>query len=412
MCSFMMKDSGKDYRKEILSGLSVKLHRRLIKYGQTKISRRIALKATELYRNYEKTNADLHIKQQINEAAGRLAELGYITIERLSYSDDIIKLYLIEEKFHDIECYLEQHYGITARHYLITELRQLMTDYQHKGQLTAFYCAKLNDFIENSVAEIDIKREQELLAMLAFIQSNDKVFYVREVSMLVYGTSKYFEDYRYDAICKIIKEAVAEAGRFPFFNDNILEEYHIFNVEQELCIKGDFIIELEGDTLKTKMLRGGISLSSKDIPAIKRITANTSNILTIENKTAFYRFEHGDYSTMYLGGYAGQYQILFLKKLYMDNPGLSYHHFGDIDVGGLLIHRHLCNMTAIKFQLFCMGVQELNALEYKHCLQELTEHDIERMAGLKDDPIYQEVAGEMLRRKVKLEQEIVCCTQF
>ena len=58
---------------------------------------------------------------------------------------------------------------------------------------------------------------------------------------------------------------------------------------------------------------------------------------------------------MYLGGFANRYQIEFLKKVVLNNPNVRYCHFGDIDIGGFLIHKHLCRETLKNFELYCMG---------------------------------------------------------
>lgn len=405
----MPKNKEKDYVQEILAQFLKKYYVREVKHQEIN-TRRIILKVGEVYRDYEKNNSDLQLKVQINEAVQKLEALQFISVDYLLYSDDVIKMYLNENMIKNIQGYMEINYGITARHYLLEEIRKLIKEYRNKGEITYFYCEKLNHLIENSAAEVDINKEREILKMLAFIQNNEKDFYVREVSMMVYGSSKYFEEYRYDGICNIIREAdrslLTEHGN----NDEILRQYHISAVEQEIFIKGDYTIELDNYTLETKHFYGGISLSSKDIQQIKRITVNTGNIITIENKTAFYRFVQNDYSTIYLGGYANRHQIVFLKRLYEDNSNLTYFHFGDIDVGGFLIHQHLCNTTGVQFKLFCMGVRELNAPEYKECLVKLTDNDIERIASLKNNSLYKEVIVEMLNKNAKLEQEIICFT--
>ncbi len=68
--------------------------------------------------------------------------------------------------------------------------------------------------------------------------------------------------------------------------------------------------------------------------------------MTIENKTSFQRLRDGDSAMMYLGGFANRHQIEFLKKVISDNPNVRYYHFGDIDIGGFLIRKHLCRETA------------------------------------------------------------------
>ncbi len=91
---------------------------------------------------------------------------------------------------------------------------------------------------------------------------------------------------------------------------------------------------------------------------------------TIENKTSFQRLKDEDTATMYLGGFANKHQIEFLKKVISDNPFVKYYHFGDIDIGGFLIHKHLCRETAKKFDLYCMGIQQLHDMRFRYCLRE------------------------------------------
>ena len=97
----------------------------------------------------------------------------------------------------------------------------------------------------------------------------------------------------------------------------------------------------------------------------------------------------------------------FLKKVFADNPDLIYHHFGDIDAGGLYIHEHLCRVTDIPFQMYRMSRTELEDVRFQHCLRPLTEQDRIRLKSLEQKQEYQELAEYMLKRNVKLEQEIV-----
>lgn len=225
----------------------------------------------------------------------------------------------------------------------------------------------------------------------------------------VYGSSKHFENKRYDSVCNIIREAGECGINIHESNDEIMGHFHISNVEQEVCIKGDYVISWDDHTLETKYFAGGISLSSKDILQIKSIKVNAPGVMTIENKTAFYRFDQEKYATVYLGGFANRHQVEFLKKLFEYNPHLMYYHFGDIDVGGFLIHQHLCSATGIGFQMFCMGVSELKNPKYQGCLVELTDKDLQRIQGLTMVGDYAQIVEVMLEKRVKLEQEIVCC---
>lgn len=129
--------------------------------------------------------------------------------------------------------------------------------------------------------------------------------------------------------------------------------------------------------------------------------------MTIENKTSFQRLRDGDSAMMYLGGFANRHQIEFLKKSFPENPDIRYYHFGDIDIGGFFIHKHLCRETSKKFELYCMGIQQLCDTRFGHCLRELTDNDMSRIEILMEEEPYSEVLKYMQEHNVKLEQEIV-----
>ena len=119
------------------------------------------------------------------------------------------------------------------------------------------------------------------------------------------------------------------------------------------------------------------------------------------------RCKEADTAYFYLGGYANRFQRDFLKRIYEDNPGVQYFHFGDIDAGGFYIHENLCRITGIPFELYRMSVNELQDPRYKSCLLSLTLNDRRRLRTLAGYDIYQETVKYMLAQDVKLEQEIV-----
>ena len=59
-------------------------------------------------------------------------------------------------------------------------------------------------------------------------------------------------------------------------------------------------------------------------------------------------------SKMYilLHSYYLQNQTEFLRKVIAHNPDVRYEHFGDIDIGGFLIHKHLCREASKDFELY------------------------------------------------------------
>ena len=139
----------------------------------------------------------------------------------------------------------------------------------------------------------------------------------------------------------------------------------------------------------------------------KRQSVNAESVMTIENKTSFQRLRNGKFAMMYLGGFANRDQIEFLKKVISDNPNIKYYHFGDIDIGGFLIHKHLCRETSKSFEMYCMGIEQLCDIRFSHCLRELTDNDMSRIGTLMEENLYNEVLKYMKENNLKLEQEIV-----
>lgn len=225
--------------------------------------------------------------------------------------------------------------------------------------------------------------------------------------MLVYGDSKWFENNNYEEVCAFLRSAARKIRQESERNDEILGLFYVTPAEQEIFIKGSWIIEWEGYTLDISKLQSGIAVASGDVPSIRRIRVNAENIMTIENKTSYQRMKDTSSAMMYLGGFANRYQIAFLKKVISDMPQVTYRHFGDIDLGGFLIHKHLCCETGKIFELYCMGIQQLSDIRFENCLRELTDHDRGRLEVLMEDTSYREVLMYMKAHNVKLEQEIV-----
>lgn len=397
-----------DYKQKLLMVLTSKYDKRILRYGDSTIHRKIMVKPKELYRKYGQTNSDLDIERLINDAATYLQDQGFVTIKHIIYSDAIDKILLNDDKITAIHTYLHDTYGITPRDRLADQANGLIRHYRSSGVLTKYYCDRLSDQITHTIKDIDIDHEQYMLKLLDFIQSNDRDLYVREVSMEVFGSSKIFESQPfYDQVCTIIRDALSQPKGDDALNDDILNRFHISTLDQEILIKGDIDIIIDGQTISLSHFSNGIAIVSKDIDHLDRIKINTDHFMTIENKTAFYRFDQNDYCALYLGGYANRYQVALIKKIHHDNPDIDYVHFGDIDIGGFYIHHHLCDSTNIPFGLYHMGIKDLHDPTNASCLMPLTDNDRSRAIKLLDDQRYTSIIKTMLDENIKLEQEII-----
>lgn len=397
--------SRKDYKKPVLEKLLKKYHNRLAR--NISGGRRVILKPQEVYKNYADNNADIREKQSLDEAVNALKDLGLVTVDYLKFSADVEKIYLCEENMDLVYGYLRDSYGVIPQSALSEKVKLLMQQYQSSGVLVQYYVANIRVQIEDPRRQIDLSRIEANLQMLDFLEKNEEDLYVRELSMLVYGDSKWFERNNYEEICTIIRDARSMPKEETEQNDEALIYYHIIPAEQEVMIKGDWKIVWDNYVLETAKLKGGVAISSGDIKDIREITVHAANIMTIENKTSYQRINDSNTAMMYLGGFASRPQIDFLRRVIADNSTVHYYHFGDIDVGGFLIHRHLCRATQRNFKLYYMGVEQLADDRFRKCLKRLTDHDLNRLEGLAEEEPYKDVAAYMKEQRVKLEQEIV-----
>lgn len=397
--------SSKDYKKAIIDGLLKKYNNRYAKNITT--NRRIILNPIEVYKDYAKNNADISEKQQINEAVSILKDMGFVTADYLRFSDDIEKIYLSEEHLDSLYEYLKDEYGVVPQSTISKLVHKILEKYICTGEIVQKYCENVLVQIEDPRCMLIPERIEENLKMFSFLEKNKENLYVREVSMLVYGDSKWFENNNYEEVCTFMRTATGRIREEGERNDAILSFFYVTPAEQEIVIKGNWIIEWKQYALDISKFQGGIAIASGDVHSIKNISVNTKGVITVENKTSFQRMRDGDLAMMYLGGFANRHQIEFLKKVISDNPDIKYYHFGDIDVGGFLIHRHLCRETEKSFELYSMGIAQLCDKRYCHCLRELTDSDMSRMESLLEEDSYGEVLKYMKENNIKLEQEIV-----
>lgn len=395
----------KDYKKAIIDSLLKKYTNRTAKKITT--DRRILLKPTEVYRDYGKNNADLTEKQALNEAVLALEQMAFVTAQHLKYSDDIEKIYLSTDKIDAIYEYLRESYDVIPQSTVLRQVQEIIKPYLDSGSIVQKLCDQILTKVEDPRCVLDPDRIEANLKIVRFLEKNREPLYVREVSMLVYGDSKWFENNNYEEICTFLRTATEMPKEEGVRNDAVLGAFYVSPAEQDIFLKGKWIITWEKYTLELSKLPGGIAITSGDMQRIKNIKVDADHVMTIENKTSFQRMKGTNTAMMYLGGFANRHQVEFLSKVITDNPAVSYQHFGDIDIGGFLIHKHLCRETNKYFELYCMGIPQLKDQRFRHCLRELTEHDHIRLAALMEDGVYREVLRYMKEHNEKLEQEIV-----
>lgn len=399
------------YEIKIVNALLKKYYKRKAIHKDAEINRRIDLPATKILKDYSDYNVNLNEKELVNKAIISLEEYGFITVSKLKLSEDFEKIYLCVDNVESLEEYAAKNLDIIPRSFAVDELKSIIKKYRNKGEIVNYYIDELENTIQNRSIRLDVMKEENILKIITFLENNKEFLYIREVSMLIFGDSKYLENYRKTQVCSILYSYYVKNGEDVFREENLLERFNVYDIDQEICIKGPVLIGFENKTIDIDGLTGGVSFSIKDIDKIKRIVVNSDRVMTIENKTSFLRMNQGD-CYIYLGGFATKPQVTFIKKLIENNPDKRYLHFGDIDAGGFWIHKKLCEQTNMKFDLFCMDKKTLQNDNYKDYVKSLTENDVVRLTNLKDNSEYQECIEWILKNNFKLEQEIVSLKMF
>ncbi len=396
-----------EYEEKILIYLVENYRKSKKDSGENKTNRRTQVKPEKLYKKYNANDGDFEAISKLNKTVKNLSILGFVNSDKENFGTQIQCIYLVDKRIQDIEHYLMDRYGYISKDKQIEKIQNLVKKYQGASIICEKECEKLKDYINKRKVPQNINELDDILMVLAFIEKNQEDLYIREVSMKVYGDSKFFENNTLQPICNLIRKHLNRNCNNDEMLDEILLDYHISKEPQKICIKGKAIINLSGKEVDISGFSGGVEFLVSDLADIQSIKLNTTKFMTIENRTSYNRYHKDNVVTFYLGGYANRYQRDFIKMIHRTNEKVSYFHFGDIDAGGFWIHHNLCEITGVDFALYSMSVNELQNKEYATCLHKLTDNDRIRLQELQDIGIYTDVIQYLLNNNVKLEQEIV-----
>lgn len=406
------------YEKKLLVGLVEGYRKSKKDTGENRTNRRTKLKPEKLYNKYHSNAGDYEKISAINDTVQKLKDKGFVTSEYESFGTDLTGIYLVDDKIDEIEEYLAEQYGYVSKDTKLQKLETLIREYENRSPICHEECGKLKIILESRKLPKSIEKSIEMLddlfRVLSFVENNQKLMYIREVSMLVYGDSKYFENNTLEPLCTLLQKyntvpipgQTLSDGEY-ILSDEILKKYHVFKEPQKISIRGKALIRMCGKDIDISGFDEGIEFTVSELSKIECVQLLAATFMTIENRTSYLRYKKENTVTFYLGGYANRDQRDFIRKIYESNPSVTYLHFGDIDAGGFWIHHHLCQVTGVPFGMFHMSVEELMEPDYRKCQHPLTEGDITRMQELAVMPEYRDVIKYMLEHRVKLEQEII-----
>lgn len=376
--------------------------------GDNLIQRRTVVKPEKIYQFYrDNVKGDFDKIRAVNKIAEELQKRGWISVEKVNFSDELEIICLCDTHLHEIETYLKNEYGYVPKDAKLQRLEDLLGRYAQTTPLCGMECQELRKQLDKRKIPPNLDELEDLFKTLAFLEKNERPLYFRELSMELFGNSKYFEKKVLKGVCGILHKYNPVEEDEGILEDEILENYHVFKEPQTIRMQGNFQLKIKGKVVDGSVFAGGIEFTSEDLQGLEQVSVVAKNFLTVENLTSFLRHRPKDVVTFYLGGYANRFQRDFLKKVYADNPSVRYLHFGDIDAGGLWILDHLRRVTGIPFVPYHMAVEDLQNPQFQNCLNSLTEEDRHRLENLRLKQEYSELADYMLTHNIKLEQEII-----
>jgi hypothetical protein len=378
--------------------------------GTNKTNRRTQLKPEKLYKQYRTNEGDLDVIHAINQTVNELRDMGFVTYAAEKFGTQIQSIYLVDEKIEQVEKYLYEKYSVVSRSMRRENVQRIIDEYQHKSEI----CRRECEFYQEQLRVNRFPKEEELLPKIldaiCFIEHNTEDLYVREVSMEVYGDSKFFEEQTYNQVCNLLRKYQTRPSRPEELPDEILMDFHIKKEPLKFSIKGKFSLIMNGKEIDFSGFPFGVEIDTETLSKIEHIYIKSHRFMTIENRISYLRYSDDDTVTFYLGGYANRFQRDYIKKIAADNPEIDYLHFGDIDPGGFWIHHNLCHITGVEFKTYAMSAKELADSQFAHCLLPLTDNDIVRCQELLGMACYRDTIAYMLEHQVKLEQEIISLT--
>ncbi|MGN1350420.1 MAG: Wadjet anti-phage system protein JetD domain-containing protein [Anaerovoracaceae bacterium] len=396
-----------NYEEKLLIALAEKYRKSKKDTGENRIRRRTSVKPENIYSRYHDNDGDFEKISALNEAVYSLVEKGFVQVETESFGTELKKIFLVDEKISETEQYLKDVYDYVPKENKLNRLSRLIDAYGDASEICRAECQELREKLRKRIVPKNLEEMEQVLAAVAFIEKNQEELFIREASLKIYGDSKIFEEKTMEPVCAMLRRYDEYPSEANGFLDEILEKYHIRKEPQRLALRGNVGIRIGGEKIELGNFAQGIEFSALDAARIQSIAVRSPRFMTVENKTAYLRYQPEDTVLFYLGGYANRDQRNFIRMVYRDNPEVEYLHFGDIDAGGFWIHQHLCEVTGVKFGMFGMSERELGDPAYDSCLHSLTERDRAGLRHLAEYPEYRTVAEYMLEKNVKLEQEII-----
>ena len=410
----------KEWKEQLLSKLLDQYEKSVTYVGENKVKQVFSVKPSDIFKGYNKDflpPEQLFQEKEFERLIRQMESEGLIHV--VPPNTGILRqICAVPERWEDYYACLNR----TEKNILKKRLEEVYHRFCQCDLLEAYGKEKLQTLKNSRARKLDEKKVEKeiteaeaiwnLVQFLKENQEKQRTTLEREMSEAVLHDSKQWEKIYRKKVCGILEhtgrydEPLAELEEERERQTALLEEFYIYSNPAYIYLKGDARICLE-DGRKLRIHHDlPMSIPFETFQKAKSIQIQDVALMTVENLTSFHRLEREHIFYLFLSGYHTRTKQALLQRIARENPGLSWHHFGDLDPDGLAIAGHLIRKTGLPFQLCAMGVQELQRFQtYAKPLEAPDRAKAEAM--IKQGSSYAGILRYMLEHNCKLEQEII-----
>ncbi len=407
-------------QKEVLHALLDRYERRQ-DYGRTdKSVRRVLLPVNKrgfpAYFHVSDSGFRLMFNQEMEALERRRwVKLDWVRFDR---GGTLQRVALVEEALPGIYRALDR----VPRKQLYREAALFLTEYEKAAPEELFsFCRELGERLTLlQTLPPPLKAEQPQLfqeylkGLGALFEARDNDIARRLLSVRLYGDSKRWEQLQ-GGILQLARSFCLPSGEAALDDGALMAERGIIDHPSHILLSGPLVFRTSRGEVDLAAFYPDLGLPVEMARDLEIIESKAAAVMTIENKTSFYQYlREGppEHLVIYLGGYHNRGRRLFLEKLAArykeESRAVPFFHWGDLDLGGFQIWRHLKEKTGIPFQPFLMDVPV-----YLRCCrfgQPMGKVYMARLAAFLKDPAYEffhPLIRLMLEKRVRVEQEAV-----
>ena len=394
-------------QKEILHALLKEYEKSKTYRGENRVTQSFTVTPKQFFHAYDSDFVDLDAQDAFEQDVKELGKQGLVIID--TAKDGVIKKIRL-----NVES-TEEIYFLLGRTPLAQQEQEQIAFYSlhasADGVLGAFCRDQIERLQNRKKARYGPQDAAVLVDILLYMDGNETEIYERELSIELFHDSKRFENEYRNKLLTVLKNYGTHDAFINEITDQrerehtLLSEYGIVSNPSYVNFKGNGkVIMKNGDQIPLRA-NATLAISEDMFRQIQSIDVDDAGIMTVENLTSFNRIEKNGCFLLFLSGYHNTIRQKFLVKLFHDNPGKKWYHFGDLDPDGFYILEHLKEKTKIPFLPYRMSVNELKT--YHQYGKALEPNDNTKAESLLKAGLYTEEMKYMLEHKMKLEQEVI-----